>query len=195
MTKKRLVPILAILAAPPIYLGLLATYLVSYGTKDRAQKADAIIIFGARVNSRGEASPILRERTRHAYSLWEKGLAPRIVCTGGIGNYPPAEATVQKRLLEKWGVPSKSIEVDDLSTSTHENAVNAAQFLPQGARIIAVSESFHLWRCRRECTRLGLSVFTSPETAGWEQLGTRQRAYYALREAILVTRDLLKLRS
>jgi uncharacterized SAM-binding protein YcdF (DUF218 family) len=191
MTKKRLITILAVIAAPPIYLGLLATYLVTYGTRDRAQKADAIIIFGARVNSRGEASPILRERTRHAYGLWEKGLAPRIVCTGGVGNYPPAEAVVQKRLLEKWGVPSKSINVDDLSTSTHQNAVNAAKFLPQGAKIIAVSESFHLWRCRRECTQLGLVAFTSPETMGWSQLSTRQKTFYALREAILVTRDLL----
>jgi uncharacterized SAM-binding protein YcdF (DUF218 family) len=191
--KKRRLLLLTLVAAPLLYLTALATFLVNYGTKDRAQKADAIIIFGARVNSRGGASPILRARTRHAYELWKKGLAPCIVCTGGVGTHPPAEAVVQKELLEGWGVPSGAIIVDALSTSTHENANNALAILPASrkTKMIAVSESFHLWRCRKELERLGATVFPSPEREGWDQLRPRQKAYYAFREAILVTRDLL----
>ncbi|RYG65872.1 YdcF family protein [bacterium] len=190
MNKRRLL-LLTLVASPLIYLVAVALLLVDYGSKDRAQKADAIIIFGARVNSQGKASPILRARTRQAYELWKKGLAPRVVCTGGVGTYLPAEAIVQKELLEGWGVPARAISVDDRSTSTHENAINAAALLPTKAKVIAVSECFHLWRCERECNQLGLTVYISAEEPGWDQLRTRQQIYYALREAILVTRDLL----
>lgn len=177
------------LVLAPLYVAGAGTFLVAWGSRDRAQKADAIVVFGARVAPNGAASPILRARTRHAFALWEKKLAPVIVCTGGVGTYPPAEAVVQKRLLLGWGVPASAVLVDDASTSTRENARNAAQLLPRGARVIAVSEAFHLWRCRRDCARFGLRATTSPETAGGRALSVWGRAFYAAREAVLVTRD------
>lgn len=181
----------ALLLAPPLYGSLLGAYLFHAGNRDDAQTSDAIIIFGAHVQRNGSASPILRARTRHAFELWQRGLAPRLICTGGIGTWPPAEALVQKRLLRTWGVPESAISVDETSTSTRENALNAARLLPRGARVIAVSESFHLWRCHREAVKAGLRVFTSPETPGWNALQRRTRVYYLAREVVAVTRDLI----
>ncbi|HEX8465361.1 MAG TPA: YdcF family protein [Abditibacterium sp.] len=190
MKTKRRRRIAFLLLLAPLYLATVGAFLVMWGSRDRAQNADAILIFGARVAPSGQASPILRARTRHAFELWQRGLAPKIVCTGGRGTYPPAEAEVQKQLLRGWGVPEEAILVDDESTSTRENARNAASLLPPDSRVIAVSEPFHLWRCRRDCQKVGLVAFPSPEIEGWKALRGVSRAYYALREAILVTRDL-----
>lgn len=180
-----------ILGAPLLYGGVVGALLMNWGNQDRARRADAIIIFGAHVQRGGDASPILRARTRHAFELWQRGLAPRIVCTGGVGTWPPAEALVQKRLLEEWGVPTSAISVDALSTSTRENARNAARLLPRGARVIAVSDPFHLWRCGRDGAKFDLRVFTSPETPGWNALQRRTRLAFLAREVIAVSRDVL----
>lgn len=177
--------------APPLYGAVLGAILVSWGTRDRAEKADAILIFGAKVNKTGQASLLLRARTYHAFELWQRGLAPVIVCTGGIGDFPPAEAAVQVALLQKWGVPATAILREETSTSTRENARYAAALLPRGAKIIAVSQPFHLWRCRRDCAKFGLIALTSPEMQGWNVLRWEKRALYALREAAAVTRDVL----
>ncbi len=190
MTNLRLrVIFLLIFVALPLYVAVLGAILVRFGSQDRAQNADAIIVFGARVQAGGNASPILRARTRHAYELWKRGLAPKIVCTGGVGTYLPAEAIASRSLLLGWGVPSAAILVDDKSVSTRENARNAAALLPRGSRVIAVSEAFHLWRCRRECAKFSLIAFTSPETGGWNALRWQSRCFYTVREVFAVTRD------
>lgn len=180
-----------IFVAMPCYIAVLGATLVRWGAHDRAQKADAIIIFGARVHEGGVASPILRARTRQAFELWARGLAPKIVCTGGVGKDPPAEARVSHSLLRGWGVPESVILIDDKSASTRENARNAAALLPRSARVIAVSEAFHLWRCRRDCAKFSFVAFTSPDTEGWKALRWQSRCFYAAREAIVVTRDLI----
>ena len=164
---------------------------MNWGQVDRVQKADAILIFGAHVQRNGLPSAILRARTRHGFELWQRGMAPKIVCTGGIGTHSPAEALVEKQRLRDGGVPETAILIETTSTSTHENVRNASALLPRGARVIAVSEAFHLWRCQREGNKFGLQMFTSPETLGWNALERRSRALILLREVAAVTRDLL----
>jgi len=173
---------------------VLGAWLHHWGSQDRIKGGSghrfaAIIIFGARVNSRGEPSVILRGRTEHAFELWRRGVAPAIVCTGGVGTYPPAEAQVEQKLLSDWGVPRSALLVDDSSTSTRENAFNAAVLLGGHGDVVAVSEPFHLWRCRRDCRLAGLNAFASPEWEGWRVLSPPGKLYYLVREAILVTRD------
>ncbi len=186
----RTVIALSLLVAP-LYGTALSAFLLRFGAADRAQRADAIVIFGAHVQRNGLPSTVLRERTRHAFELWQKGLAPKIVCTGGIGTWPPAEATVERGLLLDWGVPATAILSENTSTSTRENVLNAAALLPRGARVIAVSEAFHLWRCNRDGARVGWQVFPSPETAGWSALERRTRFFILAREVAAVTRDLV----
>ena len=188
---KRLIFLGILLLAPLIYLGALGFWLQSWGTRDRAQNADAIMIFGSGVKSDGRASLTLRARTRHAYELWERGLAPKILCTGGVGTYPPAESIVQENLLLGWGVPASAIITEEKSTSTWENAKFGAPLLPAGAKVIAVSDTYHLWRCVRDCAAFGLTAHPSPATAAWLQLPARRRAFFCVREAALVSRDLI----
>lgn len=189
--KRRLLIFLAVPLVPVLILFLLGQYLIWYGSRDRAQPADAILIFGARVWPGGEPSPILQARTRRAYELWLRGLAPRIICTGGVGDDPPAEAEVQAKLLRGWGVPERAILVENHSTSTRENVEFAAKLLPVDERtIIGVSDAFHLWRCVRECRKQGIIAYSSP-SPGFDELPMHSRLYYAFREAVLMLRSLI----
>ncbi len=192
--RKRLLIAGVVLLAPIIYIGALGYWLQNWGARDRApktQRADAIMIFGSGVKSDGRASLTLRARTRHAYELWKRGLAPKILCTGGVGTYPPAESLVQEQLLIGWGVPASAIIKEEQSTSTWENAKFGAPLLPPGAQVIAVSDPYHLWRCARDCAAFGLTAYPSPATAAWRQLPARRRAFFCVREAALVSRDLI----
>ena len=189
--RKRLILAGVLVLAPLLYLGALGWWLNNWGSRDRAQNADAILIFGSGVRENGTASPTLRARTHHAYGLWQRGLAPTLVCTGGIGTNPPAEAVVQEKLLRSWGVPASAIVREEKSTSTWENARFAAPLLPPGATVIAVSDPYHLWRCKRDCAQFGMVAYPSPSLANWARLPARSRAFFCVREAILVTRDLV----
>ena len=180
-----------LMLAPLIYVGALGFWLQNWGNADRAQKADAIMIFGSGVRSDGRASPTLRARTRHAYELWKRGLAPKILCTGGLGAYPPTESLVQESLLLGWGVPDAAIIKEEKSTSTWENAKFGAPLLPPGSSVIVVSDPYHLWRCRRDCKAFGLTAYVSPALAAWRQWPVRTRLFFCVREAALVTRDLI----
>ena len=189
--RKRLFLAGALLLAPIIYVGALGFWLGNWGRVERAKSADAIMIFGTGVRADGTASMTLRARTRHAYELWKRGLAPLILCTGGVGAHGPAESEVQKRLLVGWGVPASAIVIEERSTSTWENAKFGAPLLPRGAQVIAVSDPYHLWRCARDCEQFGLRATTSPAKAAWRQWPAPRRAFFCVREAALVTRDLI----
>ena len=189
--RKRLFLAGALLLAPIVYVGALGFWLQSWGTPDRAQRADAIMIFGSGVRSDGRASLTLRARTRHGYDLWKRGLAPKILCTGGVGAHGPAESEVQEQLLIGWGVPATVILKEEKSTSTWENAQFAAPLLPAGSSVIAVSDPYHLWRCVRNCAAFGITAYPSPALTAWLQLQPRRRAFFCAREAVLVTRDLI----
>ncbi len=51
---------------------------------DEAQPADVIVVLGA-AEYRGRPSPVLKARLDHALELYRKGLAPKIMTTGGAG--------------------------------------------------------------------------------------------------------------
>ncbi len=189
---RRFLLVLPILVMVPLVaLLIMGNGLERWGRVERARKADAILIFGAHVQSDGSPSTLLRSRTRHAFELWRQGFAPKIVCTGRVGEFAPAESVVQTRLLESWGVPASAIVREEQSTSTRENALFAARLLSPGASVIAVSDPFHLWRCRRDCQRAGLRATTSPALPGWDAMPPYSRLFLMLREAALVARDTL----
>jgi uncharacterized SAM-binding protein YcdF (DUF218 family) len=118
---------------------------------------DAIVVAGCRVMADGLPSPALERRTRHAVDLYFQGRAPRLVFTGGRGQAPVSEGEAAARLAQALGVPSEAIVVEDRSTSTEENAAYAASLLSRSgldaARILVVSDSYHVFRVRRVFAR------------------------------------------
>jgi len=190
MRRRRLVPIFVCVGLLSLvaWVGV-GVWLERWGRVERATPSDALVIFGAKVRADGTASPLLRGRTRHAYELWKRGLAPVIVCTGGVGENPPAESVLEARLLEGWGVPASAILREERSTSTRENALFGARLLPRGASAIAVSDPFHLFRCRRDLHLAGFRATTSPSLEQWDALPWPSRLFYCVREVLSLLRD------
>jgi uncharacterized SAM-binding protein YcdF (DUF218 family) len=168
-------------------------FLDTYGQDDRAQPAHAIIVLGAHVNERGVPGLSLHARTLHAVQLYRQGLAPKIICTGGMGTYPPEEANAAALLAMQHGVPSSDVLLESESTSTRENVRNAAQICRAHGwhRLIAVSDPYHLWRVRRNFEAMGLEVFPSPAP----NIEPWLRFQMTAREALVVVRDVVLHRS
>lgn len=83
---------------------------------------DCLVVLGAAVWPGGQPSPVLRDRLARAAELYHAGIAGKIICTGGVGKYPPAEAEVGKQFLLKAGVAEMDIIVESASASTAEQA-------------------------------------------------------------------------
>lgn len=169
----------------------LAFRIDAYGQVDRAEKADAIVVLGARVLPSGEAEDSLRSRTLRAAELYRAGIAPVVICTGGVGDHPPAEAQVAAALAEKNGVPAKDLLLEEHSTSTRENAEYAARICRERGwkRVVVVSDPYHLYRARNDFERVGLTVSVSPALNCRRNRVLSERVWWTLRETAAVLRD------
>lgn len=134
----------------------------AYASRDEAQPADAIAVFGA-AEYDGRPSPVLRARLDHALALYEQGLAPLIVTLGG-GDQSGSEGAVGHDYLVAHAVPETQIIAETRSTNTEESARRLARIARENHlnRIIAVSDGTHLFRIHAVCSSLGLEVYTSP---------------------------------
>ncbi len=140
------------------YLGL-AAWLDRYGLREADSEGyDAIVVLGCRVRPDGSASPSLARRARHAARLYARGLAPRIVVTGGVGTNPPSEARAARDIIVGEGVPEDAIVLEERSTSTAENAREAAQLI-EAERVLIVTDAYHALRAERVFRRHFSHVF------------------------------------
>src|SRR2546426_6407416 len=55
------------------------------GAHDEARSSDAIAVLGA-AQYNGRPSPVFRARLDHAAALYQRGLAPVVLVTGGVGS-------------------------------------------------------------------------------------------------------------
>jgi uncharacterized SAM-binding protein YcdF (DUF218 family) len=164
------------------------------GHRDNVGAADVIIVPGTRVLANGLPSLTLRERVAHAVSLHKRGLAPFIICTGGVGVYPPSEGEAGARLAVKLGVPASQVLVEGRSKTTRQNLEGAARICrAQGwKKAIIVSQSFHLPRCAREARRVGLEAFTAPVPGAAIDRDWSKRLKWTLREVGGLARDVFR---
>jgi len=118
----------------------------------------AIIVLGAAVWPGGVPSPSLRRRAEHAARLFHSQGATWLVLCGGIGKSPPSEANCAAEICLAEGVPASAMLLDETSTSTHENLVNAQKLLaskPIGQALI-VTDYYHIPRAVLTARALGL---------------------------------------
>lgn len=166
-----------------------ATYLAAAAWLDRrgqrpapGETFDAIVVLGCRVREDGRASPSLARRTQLAAELYAQGRAPRVVLTGGVGTYPPSEAAAAAVVAQEAGVPLDALVLEDRSTSTEENAREAATQIGADARVLLVTDAYHVFRAERVFAR------HFREVRGVGALGPMsQRVRGALREVTALT--------
>ena len=135
-------------------------------TVDEAQPADIIVVLGA-AEYRGKPSPVLRARLDHALVLYNEGLAPRILTTGGAGGDPVyTEGDVGRAYLVSRGVPSEAIVVDAEGASTVYSTASAAEIMRRMAlkSCIVVSDGYHIFRAKRMLQSSGMKVYGSPRS-------------------------------
>lgn len=154
------------------YLGTLAQVVHTGGEHD-AGIVDAIVVMGA-AQYDGRPSPQLAARLDHAAALWEAGVAPIVVVTGG--NRPGdrfTEAEASARYLRDLGVPGAAIVEVGEGATTHESVVAAAPVMAaRGVGSVAlVTDPFHALRSRLivENEGFAVDVATTPTTVvtGW----------------------------
>ena len=117
--KRRLV-LLPLVSTLPL-LGILAVLYRQVDVRaqvDEARRVDAIVVLGCSVWPGGRPSPALYARTEHAIELYWAGYASHLILTGGVGQNPPAESEVMRRLATAAGVPVEALLLDESSHST-----------------------------------------------------------------------------
>ncbi|MGB8861115.1 MAG: YdcF family protein [Ilumatobacteraceae bacterium] len=133
------------------------------GNTDQARRVDAIVVLGA-AQYDGRPSPQLAARLDHVVELWQRGLAPLVVTTGG--NQPGdrfTEAQASAAYLEDRGVPADAIVQVGGSTS-YDSLLEARDELRGRSlgSVLLVSDPYHALRIRLISQELGLTAYVSP---------------------------------
>jgi uncharacterized SAM-binding protein YcdF (DUF218 family) len=119
---------------------------------DEEHPVDAIVVFGA-AEYVGHPSPVYRARLDHAYDLFERGLAPVIITTGGAGNDPHfSEGQVGRDYLESRGVPDGNLIAETQGGDTDQSA----------QRVAVILRANHMFRAKQMMAAQGITAYVSP---------------------------------
>ena len=108
---------------------------------------------------------MLQERLDHALELYEAGLAPIIVLTGGKQEGDRfTEATTGYNYLRDQGVPDEALLKEVDGTSTWESLRASARFLAERGpdEVVLVTDDYHAYRVEAIAEELGLDATVSP---------------------------------
>lgn len=154
--------------------------------RDTARPATAIVVLGA-AQYVGHPSPVLRARLDHALALWRRGLAPRMIFTGGFGEGDTtSEAAVGQRYAIAHGVPPSAIMIENKGRSTSESLEEVGNLMANDSSraVILVSDPFHMLRLVILARRYGLTPYTSPTRTSPISSNPRESWRYALSESV-----------
>ena len=148
-----------------LYIAAVVGAIHLVGAVDTAEAADVIIVLGAGLRADGRPGWALTRRTQRAADLWHTGIAPYVLCTGAQAEgFPRSEAAACREILIGAGLPDAAILMEESSRSTEENAIYSRRLLDELglARVILVSDSYHLLRANWIFRLRGLPAFNSP---------------------------------
>lgn len=131
---------------------------------ERDTKADAILVLGA-AQYNGQPSKVLQERLDHALELFQRGVAPVIIVTGG--NQPgdkTTEASASADYLIERGVDDSKILREVHGNSTYDSLLDTSAFAKDRniKRVVIVTDGFHELRSNLIADDLGLDPISSP---------------------------------
>jgi uncharacterized SAM-binding protein YcdF (DUF218 family) len=179
----------AVLVVSAFVLWLLGLgMIVAAGAWPSARTADAILVLGA-AQYNGRPSPVLRARLDHALDLHDRGRAPWLIFTGGVGvGDTLSEAEVSRRYAIRHGVPDSLILVERHGV-TSAQSVGAAAALMRAHGMesaLVVSDAYHMMRLELLVRRAGIQPYRAPAPDAPIDRATRQTRWrYVLRESLL----------
>jgi len=158
--KKSITRVLVILVALALIPYLL---IIINGLIEDKKTYDLAVVLGNKVNVDGVPSPRLAARLDRAYQIWLDKRCSAILVSGGTGVEGWDEAVVMKSYLESKGIPEGIIIVDSNGYDTWQTALKVKQVLSEidGESAVAVSQFFHLSRCKISFKRAGIENVSS----------------------------------
>jgi len=156
--------LLAALGALLLFLGITGGRIVRAAAEVPVHQADVIVIFGAAEYS-GRPSPVFRARLDHGYELFQRGMAPVVITTGGAALDPEfSEGGVGRDYLLRRGVPEQALIAETQGSDTAQSAARVANIMRANGMhsCIAVSDAFHVFRIRALLEHEGVQVELAP---------------------------------
>ncbi len=136
------------------------------------EKYDAIVVLGKSLSSSGKPSVELKNRVSHALKLYQQGLAPQLIFSGGSGHRlsdsASSEAQAMQEMALKAGVKPSHLTLEARSHTTMGNAQAVTKLIKQAdyQSILVVTSDYHLawsllafWAC-------GIAAYGSSIPAG-----------------------------
>ena len=139
----------------------------------------------------GRPSPQLAARLDHVVTLYEAGVAPLVVVTGGKqpdDRFTEAESSAQY-LIER-GVPAGAIAMEGSGRTTSESMAGTADLLDQRGleRVVIVTDPYHALRARLIAQHAGLTAYVSPTPSSVVRGGNSVRRHLAEAGAVALGR-------
>jgi uncharacterized SAM-binding protein YcdF (DUF218 family) len=159
-----------------------------HAARDEATGADAIAVLGA-AQYNGRPSPVFRARLDHAAALYQRGLAPVVLVTGGVGARDTLnEANVGHDYLVRLGLPADAVIPLSGGDDTYASVEQMRRWFEgrDSRRVLLVSDGFHMLRLQIIAKRLGLTPYTSPATGSPIHANPRRNTAYLFAEGFKV---------
>jgi len=156
-----------------LYYGVTLIQVMRAGRERDPDPAEAIVVLGA-AQYDGRPSPQLASRLDHALELYDEGVAPVVMVTGG--NQPGdrfTEAEASANYLLDRGVPESAIMREDVGHTTFESLAAAADQLLAADLddVVVVTDPYHSLRSKLIAEEVGLDASVSPTptsvVTGW----------------------------
>ncbi len=171
----------AIAAFLGLFLLVTSLRVVHEADQQELHQADAIVVFGAAEYS-GHPSPVLRARLDHAYDLFQRGLAPVVITTGGAGADPSySEGGVGRDYLMRRGIRERNLIAETQGSDTAHSAERIGVIMRANhlQSCLAVSDEYHVFRIKALLQHEGLQVYVAPRS------GSRPKSLWARMMAVL----------
>ena len=173
--------------AASVYLAVTFVQVWQASRRDGARPSEAIVVLGA-AQYDGRPSPVYRARLDHAADLYDAGLAPVMVVTGGRAEGDRfTEATAGANyLLGEHAIPDSAILRETGGHSSWESLAASARFLRERGidEVILVSDPFHAERIEATAAEVGLRGSASPTRTS--PVGGATEVRLMLRETVKV---------
>ena len=118
------------------------------GSNTARDHFDAILVLGTPADSDGNPTPKELARVTESVREYERGIAPRLIFTGGAARNRFVEAEVMANAAAAQGIPPSAIFVETRAQDTIENACFSERLMKshgwQSAEV--VSNAYHLPR-------------------------------------------------
>jgi uncharacterized SAM-binding protein YcdF (DUF218 family) len=151
-----------VLAAIVLIVGTVAWAIIARALAPTSNTArshfDTLIVLGTPADSEGYPTPDLLARVTEGVREYERGVAPRLIFTGGPAHNRFVEAQVMASAAEALGVPQSAIFVEPQAKDTIQNACFADRIARDHGWTSAevISSAAHLPRAALIFNRLPL---------------------------------------